>query len=264
MTRFLDLNCDLGESYGVYSYGADAEMMPLITSANIACGAHAGDPATMRRSVRAALDHDVAMGAHVGLPDRWGFGRREIPTSAGELYDLCLAQLGALDAFVRAAGARLRHLKLHGSLYVMANRDPDLAASTCQAVLDFDSSLAVYALPGSALAKATGAAGLRLVGEYFADRPYAGTEVQMYRRSTEDPGTPEQAAARTLAALTGPEFSALGGIGTVCVHSDTVDAPRYLRVLRQHLATAGFSPRAPEQTPAEHDTGLRAPALPAS
>ncbi|MFI5611558.1 LamB/YcsF family protein [Amycolatopsis sp. NPDC051903] len=264
MTRFLDLNCDLGESYGVYRYGADAEMMPLITSANIACGAHAGDPATMRRSVRAALDHDVAIGAHVGLADRWGFGRREIPTSAGELYDLCLAQLGALDAFVRAAGARMHHLKLHGSLYVMANRDPDLAASTCRAVLDFDGSLAVYALPGSALAEATGAAGLRLAGEYFADRPYAGTEVQMYRRTPEDIGTPAQAAARALAALTGPEFSALGGIDTVCVHSDTPDAPRYLRGLRQHLARAGFSPRAPEHVLPEHDLGPRTPALPAS
>ena len=244
----LDINCDLGESFGVYSYGADAEMMPLITSANVACGGHAGDPATMRSSVEQALAHGVAIGAHVGLADRWGFGRREIPTTGPELYELALAQMGALDAFVHVAGARLQHLKLHGSLYVMANRDPGLAEAACRAVLDYDSSLAVYALPGSALSAAAARAGLDVVREYFADRPYDGTEVQMYRRASADIGTPGEAAARTAAALADPAFTGAGGIGSICIHSDTPNAPRYLRAVLKRLDAAGATIRSPRPT----------------
>lgn len=243
--RGVDINCDLGESFGVYTYGADAEMMPLITSANVACGGHAGDPGTMRSSVGQAIAHGVAIGAHVGLADRWGFGRREIPTTGPELYELTLAQMGALDAFVRVAGAQLRHLKLHGSLYMMANRDPGLAEAACHAVLDYDSSLAVYALPQSALSAAAARAGLDVVREYFADRSYDGTEVHMYRRSAADIGTPDEAAARTVSALGDPAFTNVGGIDSICVHSDTPDAPRYLRAVLKRLDSAGVTIRPP-------------------
>lgn len=239
----VDLNCDLGESFGVYSYGSDSEMMPMITSANIACGAHGGDPAVMRGSVDLALTHGVAMGAHVGLPDRLGFGRREIPTTPQEVYDLCLYQVGALDAFIRVRGATMQHVKLHGALYMMANRDRDLAHAVCAAVTDLDPTLKVYALPHSHLHAAAIESDLSTVVEVFADRPYLDDEVQMYDRTAELIGGPQEVIARTLAQL-----SALDGADsrTVCVHSDTPNAPLLLSELRNALIDAGFSFRSPQ------------------
>lgn len=240
--RVLDLNADLGESFGVYRYGADEALMPLLTSANVACGAHAGEPRTMRESVELAGRHGVAVGAHVGLADRAGFGRRMIPVTPGEVRDLCLAQMGALSGFLRAAGLPMAHLKLHGALYMMANADPALAEATTAAVSDFDPGLAVFALPGSALGAAAAEAGLRVVEEYFADRPYRGAEVQMFGWTPEQVGTPDDAAARALALLSEPTFA---GVGTVCVHSDTPGAPAVLEAVRGRLLAAGCTLAAP-------------------
>jgi UPF0271 protein len=240
--RTLDLNADLGESFGVYRYGADEALMPLLTSANVACGAHAGDPRTMRESIDLAQQHGVAVGAHVGLADREGFGRRMIPVTPTEVRDLCLAQMGALSGFLRAAGLPLAHLKLHGALYMMANADPGLAAATVDAVLAFDPDLAVFALPGSALGTAAARAGLRVVEEYFADRPYRGGEVQMFGWTAADVGTPADAAERAVALLGAP---ALAAVGTVCVHSDTPGAPAVLAAVRDRLLAAGCGLAAP-------------------
>ncbi|MCR5978035.1 5-oxoprolinase subunit PxpA [Gordonia jinghuaiqii] len=241
----IDLNSDLGESFGVYTYGADPEMMPMITSANIACGAHGGDPAVMRTSVDLAYAHGVAIGAHVGLPDRLGFGRREIPTTPQEAHDLCVFQVGALEAFVRVRGSVLQHVKLHGSLYMMANRDRGLAEAVCAAVNQLDPSLILYVLPESALHAAATESGLSTMIEVFADRPYRNGSVQMYDRTAELIGGPDQVIARTLAQL-----SALDGADarTVCLHSDTPDAPVLLAELRSALVDAGYSFRPPRPT----------------
>ena len=241
--RSVDLNGDLGESWGVYRYGADADLMPLLTSANVACGAHAGDPRTMRESVALAVEHGVAVGAHVGLADREGFGRRLIPTSAQEVHDLCLYQLGALDGFLRAAGAAMAHLKLHGALYVMANADEELADAVCSAVHEFDPGLLVTALPSSALAARAADAGLQVVPEFFADRPYRDGRVRMFDWSLEEVGSPADAADRTVAALAEPGRGA--DLGTVCVHSDTPGAPALLSAVRQRLLDEGCVPAPP-------------------
>lgn len=253
----IDLNADLGESFGVYTYGADDEMMPMITSANVACGAHGGDPAVMRRSVELAHAHGVAVGAHVGLPDRLGFGRREIPTTPQEAYDLCLYQVGALESFVRARGCVMQHLKLHGSLYMMANRDRGLAEAVCAAVSELDPALFIYVLPGSALHIAAVESGLSPVLEVFADRPYRDGVVQMYDRTIELIGGPEQVIARTLAQLDTLDES---GATTVCLHSDTPGAPALLAALREALVAAGYTFGSPRvTTPASATT--RAPIL---
>lgn len=232
----LDLNCDMGESFGVYRYGTDAAMAPLITSANIACGAHAGDPKTMRETVALAADHGVSVGAHVGLPDREGFGRREIAVTSDQVYEMCLAQVGALEAFCRVAGAPLVHVKPHGALYMMATRDLDLAAGIARAIAGFDPALAVYALPGSSLAAVAAESGLRVVTELFADRPYTGTEVTMFGWGREQLGSPTQTAERVTGLLADERFAS---VGTICVHSDTQDAPALMGAVRQRLVDDG-------------------------
>ncbi|MFL2000117.1 LamB/YcsF family protein [Microbacterium sp. A1-JK] len=234
----MDINADLGESFGAYRYGHDSELMPLITSANIACGFHAGDPATMRRAVQSAVEHGVAIGAHVGLPDRLGFGRREMAITADDAYDYSLYQLAALDGFVRAAGARMRHVKPHGALYMMAAERPELAAAISAAVRDFDSSLALYALPGSHADLAAVDAGLTVLREFFADRPYEGTDVVMFGWSYEQLGGAQGAAERVSRMLADPAFDT---VQTVCVHSDTVDAPALARSVRGALRAGGVS-----------------------
>lgn len=234
----IDINCDLGESFGVYVYGSDPEMMPLITSANIACGAHGGDPTVMRTSVELALAHDVAIGAHVGLDDRNGFGRREIPTTPQQAYDLCLYQIGALDAFLRVVGARMQHVKLHGALYMMANNEHELAEGVCRAVSAWDPGLLLYVLPGSELQRCAEEHGLRAVTELFADRPYIGHDVRMYKRSADLIGDTAAVVGRTLALLAQFGRSA---IGSVCLHSDTPGAPEMLRALRFALSDEGCS-----------------------
>ncbi|GAC70405.1 5-oxoprolinase subunit PxpA [Gordonia soli] len=252
----VDLNCDLGESFGVYTHGADGQMMPMITSANIACGAHGGDPAVMRRSVELASSHGVAIGAHVGLPDRIGFGRREIPTTPQEAYDLCLYQVGALDAYVRARGLTMQHLKLHGALYMMANRDPDLAEAVCSAVNDLGRTLLLYVLPGSALHAAALDVGITAVGEIFADRPYLSGAVQMYERTAELIGSIDTIITRTVHQLAESDH---GQLQSVCVHSDTPDAPVILAALRPALIEAGHSFSAPASSATR--TTITAPPL---
>ncbi|WP_034758857.1 LamB/YcsF family protein [Rossellomorea vietnamensis] len=168
----IDLNCDLGESFGAYTIGKDEEMMNYVTSVNIACGFHAGDPLVMKQTVSNAMKHGVKMGAHPGLPDIQGFGRRMMQISPEETYALIQYQIGALYAFIKAQGGTLSHVKPHGALYNMAAKDSKLAQAIAEAVYDLDPSLTLFGLSQSELTRAGEEAGLRVAHEVFADRAY--------------------------------------------------------------------------------------------
>lgn len=239
----IDLNCDLGESFGAYRLGDDAGLMPYITSANIACGFHAGDPSVMRHAVRLCLEHGVAVGAHPGLPDLQGFGRRAMAISPEEAYDLVVYQVGALAGVARAEGAVLRHVKPHGALYNMAERDDALAEAIAEAVARFDDGLALVGLAGGALVRAGERRGLFAAHEVFADRTYQsdGTLTPRAHPQALVPGE-EAAAAQVLRLLQEGRVRALDGADiarradTVCVHGDTPGAARFARRLRETLA----------------------------
>jgi UPF0271 protein len=252
MNRTIDLNCDLGESFGAYRMGDDAGVLPFVTSANVACGAHAGDPSVMRRTVAAALEHGVAIGAHPGFPDLAGFGRREMRISPQEAYDLVLYQVGALAAFATAAGTGLRHVKPHGALYNMACADAALAEPIARAVRDLDARLILFGLPGSELQRAAEAAGLRFAREAFADRGYA-ADGSLVRRGR--PGAmiedADDAVRRAVEiAAEGRTRTADGAelrleADTICIHGDRADAALFARTLREGLERSGVRVAAP-------------------
>lgn len=168
----IDLNADLGEGFGAYRYGADEELLTLVTSANVACGWHGGDPSVMRRAVRVARENRVAIGAHPGYPDRMGFGRREMKLTRDEVIDGMLYQLGALEGICRAEGVRLSYVKPHGALYNAGSRDVPLAEAIAEAVRLYDDSLTLLCPAHSAMAKAAAKAGVKTAEEFFADRAY--------------------------------------------------------------------------------------------
>ncbi|EIJ82216.1 LamB/YcsF family protein [Bacillus methanolicus PB1] len=170
--HFVDLNCDLGESFGAYKIGQDEEILHYITSANIACGFHAGDPSTMRKTVRLALEKNVGIGAHPGLQDLAGFGRRNMDISPQEAYDLVVYQIGALYAFVKSEGGKLQHVKPHGALYNMAAKSAPLSEAIAEAVYNVDPELIIFGLAGGELVKAGKKIGLRTASEVFSDRTY--------------------------------------------------------------------------------------------
>jgi len=242
----IDLNCDMGESFGAWRMGQDAEVMPWITSANVACGFHGGDFVTMRDTVALAQRHGVAIGAHVSLPDLQGFGRREMQLTPAEAHALTLYQLGALAAFTRAAGARLAHVKPHGALYNMAARDPALATAIAQAVRAFDADLVLVGLSGSALPAAGVACGLRVAHEAFADRRYEPDGSLTPRREADavihdvDAAVAQAvriAVQRTVATRDGGQLALQAD--TICVHGDRADAAVFAQRLRQSLEAAG-------------------------
>ena len=249
--RGADLNADLGESFGPYRYGADEELLPLLSSANIACGFRAGDPSVMRRTVALARQHGVAVGAHVGFPDLLGFGRRRLQASPAQVMDYVTYQVGALQAFLRAEGVLLHHVKPHGALYMMALEDGDLARAVAEATLAACEDLQVYTIPGSAMDDAATRLGLQVVPELFADRGYhADGSVKMFDWTlAEAGGTAAAMGQRVLRALQQGTVAALGGgearveAETVCVHSDTPGAPEIARAIRQALAAAGIAVR---------------------
>ena len=246
MTRILDLNCDLGESFGAWRLGDDAGVLPHVSSANIACGFHAGDPRTMQATVASALAHGVALGAQPGWPDLVGFGRRALAATPAETHALVLYQIGALAAFARAAGARLAHVKPHGALYNQAARDRALADAVAQAVRDFDPRLILFGLAGSALIEAGRALGLTVAREAFADRRYQADGSLTPR---DQPGAViddvDAAVAQALRIATRGEAIAIDGAriaiaaDTLCVHGDRPDAAEFARRLRQALEAAG-------------------------
>jgi UPF0271 protein len=247
----IDLNADVGESYGAWKMGHDEDLLPLVTSANVACGAHAGDPLVMDRTVRLAAQLGVAVGAHPGYPDRDGFGRRELEMTDEELEASILAQLGSLWAIARVHGVELSHVKPHGALYNAAARDEALAETVCRAVRHFSADVALVALAGSVLLDAGRAAGLRVASEAFADRAY---EEDGSLRSRRLPGAvlddPEEAAQQALSIVTEGTVRALGRhpialqADTICLHGDTPGAPAFAAAVRAALEEAGVEIRA--------------------
>ena len=244
----IDLNCDLGESFGAYTIGNDMSVMAHITSANIACGAHAGDPSIRRATVRLARRSTVAVGAHPGFPDLVGFGRREIKADPREVEDLVLAQISALDGVARAEGARLHHVKPHGALYNMAARDRALADAIARAVAALDPSLVLYGLSGSCLLDAGRDAGLAVASEVFADRAYGATGSLVARGQ---PGAvvhdTTQVVDRALQMVLEGTVTAVGGervalaADTICVHGDTLGAADLAGRLRAGLEETGVT-----------------------
>ena len=241
----IDLNCDLGEGAG-----RDAELMPLITSANIACGAHAGDEATMRATVALALQHGVAIGAHPGCADRENFGRRELALTSKEVHALVLRQIHELQAIVRPAGARLAHVKPHGALYTMSARDAGLAGAIAAAIYEADPRLVLVGLAGSRLIEAGVAAGLSTASEVFADRTYQ-VDGSLTPRDRPDALITDAnvAVAQVLRTVRDGTVRATDGsevmikADTVCLHGDGPHAVEFARAVRQGLAAAGIEVR---------------------
>ena len=244
----MDLNADVGESFGAYTLGQDAALMRVITSANIACGFHAGDPGVMRETVRLARDHGVAVGAHPGFADLAGFGRREMRLTPREAEDLVVYQIGALAGIAAAQGVRLHHVKPHGALYNMAARDAALAGAIARAVAAVDRSLILFGLPGSELVQAGAREGLRTAGEGFADRAYRPDGTLVPRT---EPGAvihdPDTVVGRAVAMARDRAVPAADGarvelsVETICVHGDTPDAGALATRIRHALTEAGIS-----------------------
>jgi len=244
----LDLNSDLGEGYGRWALGDDTALLEVVTSANVACGFHAGDPATIDRTVRAAVERGVSVGAQVSYPDLAGFGRREMDVAPADLTADVLYQLGALEAFARAAGSRVRYVKPHGALYNRIARDPVQAAAVVEAVRRYDPALPLLTLPGSAAMDAARDAGVPAVAEGFADRAYTADGRLVSRR---DPGAvlhdPDQVAARALVMATEHRVEAVDGtqvaveVRSLCVHGDTPGAVDLARQVRAALERAGVT-----------------------
>ena len=247
--RTIDFNCDLGEECG-----DDAAILPHISSASIACGFHAGSPETMRRTVALCIAHGVAIGAHPSHADRENFGRMAHAITPDEAYALTLYQIGALDGFVRAAGARLHHVKPHGALYNQAAREPGLADAIARAVRDHDAALVLYGLSGSALTAAGERLGLQVAHEAFAERRYEADATLTPRAhadaSIEDLPTAAAQVARMLEA--GRVIARTGEsvplrADSICLHGDRPDAAAFARGLRDTIETAGFTIRTVER-----------------
>ncbi|MFD1953645.1 5-oxoprolinase subunit PxpA [Paenibacillus thailandensis] len=242
----VDLNCDYGEGFGAYRFGGEEELLSLVTSVNIACGFHAGDPHTMRESVERALAAGVATGAHPGLPDRLGFGRREMAVSPGEVYDFVLYQVGALQAFANAAGSKLRHVKPHGALYHMANRDGEIAEAIVKAAAAIDKELILYAQSGSLLLETAERLGMNAASEVFADRTYEpGGGLTPRSRRGASLAEPEAAARQAVSMVVhGRAFTPEGGsvpvrADTICLHGDGPHAAAMAAAVRSALAANG-------------------------
>jgi UPF0271 protein len=248
----VDINCDMGESFGAYEIGADAEVLPHVTSANIACGFHGGDPAVMRVTVAAARKLGVAIGAHPGLPDLAGFGRRAMQVTPQEVYDLIIYQVGALLGFARAAGAELQHVKPHGALYNMAAAQPPLADAIARAVRDIDARLVLFGLAGSHLLAAANRVGLACASEAFADRNYLHDGALVPRSRPDamvaDVGAAVRRAVRMVregivADVDGEDIPIRAD--TICLHGDGPNAAALARELRSGLIAAGIDVAAP-------------------
>jgi 5-oxoprolinase (ATP-hydrolysing) subunit A len=231
----IDLNSDIGEGYGAWPGGPDAELAPHITSANIACGFHAGDPSTIRATCELAVRHACAIGAQVSYPDLVGFGRRFIDMQSSELTDAIVYQLGALQAFAHLAGSRVRYVKPHGALYNAIVHHHAQAKAVATAIAEYDSTLPVLGLPGSAITDACAHAGVPFVVEGFADRAYTAEGTLVPRTQ---PGAlitdPVHAADQAL------ELAARG-VASICIHSDTPGAPQLLAAVRRALGAAGYT-----------------------
>ncbi len=244
--KFIDLNCDMGESYGRWTLGADAEIMPSITSANVACGFHGGDPHVMRKTVALALEHRVAVGAHPALPDLMGFGRRVMDVSPAELKDYVCYQTGALREFLRASGADLQHMKPHGILYSMLDKDEALATAVGEASKESGKDLILMCLATGPYDRACRKIGVRVASEGFADRAY---NVDLTLVSRKRAGSlitdPKKAAAQAVKMAMEGKVTTIDGVEidvsvqTICCHGDTPGAEKIVPAVREALEKAG-------------------------
>jgi len=241
----IDLNSDVGESYGIYRLGADEEILPWVTSANVACGWHGGDPQVMRRTVEQAKALGVRVGAHPSYPDLLGFGRRALQITRQEARDYVLYQVGALRAFCDALGVPLQHVKPHGAIYNVAVTDRELSLGIAEGVREAGGDLILVGLPGSELVKAGQDVGVRVAREAFADRAYNADGTLVSRRL---PGSlltdPDVVAERVVGLARGAVAAITGAVirveaDTVCLHGDTPGAARIARAVRQRLEAAG-------------------------
>ncbi|HEX6322717.1 MAG TPA: 5-oxoprolinase subunit PxpA [Vicinamibacterales bacterium] len=232
----IDLNSDMGESFGAWSIGADEALLRVVSSANVACGAHAGDPSVMRRTVRAAKAAGVSVGAHPGFPDLAGFGRREMRMAAAEIEDSVIYQVAALAGVAASEGVALAHVKPHGALYNMAAKDAGMAGAIASAIAAVDRRLVMVGLPASALERAAERAGLAFAAEGFADRAYEADGTLVPRSQ---PGAlitdPAAAAAGAL------RMAREGRVRTICIHSDTPGAAAIGAAVRRALDDHGVT-----------------------
>lgn len=251
MTLSIDLNCDMGESFGAWTMGHDAEVMPYITSANIACGFHGGDPSVMRKTVKAAIANGVALGAHPGLPDLVGFGRRNMDISPQSAYDMVVVQVGALAGVAASQGGRLNHVKAHGALYNMAVKNKELAQAIAQAVYDVDRALIFFTLASSLMVAAAKDVGLRVAEEVFADRTYQDDGSLTSRLQSgamiEDPKVSIQQVLRMVReekVRTAQGNDIRVHADTLCIHGDQPGAVAFAQAIREALKAENIAVRA--------------------
>jgi UPF0271 protein len=248
MTLKIDLNCDMGESFGVWKMGNDEAILPFVSSANIACGFHGGDPATMRKTVAAALKNGVSLGAHPGLPDLQGFGRRNMAITDQEAYDMMVVQIGAMAAVAASQGAALRHVKAHGQLYNMSVKDEGLARALAQATFDVNPALVFYGLAGSKMLDIAESIGLQVASEVFGDRTYSPDGTLSPRNK---PGAMiedvEVSIRQVLQMVQQGTLTANDGstikvrADTLCIHGDQPGAPAFAKAIRDALQAAGIA-----------------------
>jgi len=231
----ITLNCDMGESFGLWRFGSDDEIMPHVDCANIACGFHASDPLTMSRTVEMAVAQQKAIGAHPSLPDREGFGRREMRLSVAELTSAFIYQIGALEGFLKAHSVRLSHVKLHGIVYGMAAREIDIAIAIAEAVKVF--GVPLFGMPGTEHERAAAKVGVAFVGEFFADLGY-GSRGELIIPRTQSAVDVPKAITRLRRALESGKVDAIDGtvldisFGTVCIHSDPPNSAEVAAAMR--------------------------------
>jgi 5-oxoprolinase (ATP-hydrolysing) subunit A len=244
----VDLNCDLGESFGVFRVGNDEEIMKYVSSVNIACGFHAGDPTIMNRTVELACKNDVKIGAHPGYPDLTGFGRRNMNLTPDEIYTNVLYQIGALNAFVIAHGTSLHHVKPHGALYNMCAINPQLADAVAKAVYAFDPNLTLYGLANSELIKAGKKYSLKTAQEVFADRTYQANGTLTPRTESNALITDEQQSIKqTIQMVLENQITCITGetipimADTICLHGDGEHALSFVRKIRTAFQNAGIA-----------------------
>ena len=244
--KVVDMNSDLGESFGNYKLGMDDKILEIVTSANIACGFHAGDPSVMKKTVALAVKNGAALGAHPGYPDLVGFGRRKMDIAPSDVYNMVVYQVGALAAFAKAAGTRLQHVKPHGAMYNMAAKDAKLAEAIAQAVYDVDKDLILYAQGGTESIKAAEKIGLRTASEVFADRSYQDDGTLTPRSQ---PGSmitdEEKSIAQVLSMVLEGKVTALSGkvipvkADSICLHGDGPKALVFANKIRSVLLENG-------------------------
>jgi len=248
LKRKIDINCDLGESYGVFKIGNDEKVMSHITSANIACGFHAGDPTTIAHTISIAKKHGVAVGAHPGYPDIMGFGRREMQLTSEDAKNYTLYQVSALQGFAKVASLNLQHVKPHGALYNMAVKDERLSNAIVEAIKALDTELIVFAPPNSTLSEVAAKQGLRVAHEFFADRAYNSDGSLVSRKhSNAIIQNSKKVVERVVKAVedgtvatANGEVLDIGKVHTVCVHGDTPTALELAEEIKKGLIRAGI------------------------